>query len=147
MIGNHQRNTVVFKKVSPEFSNRLLSIEHFLTGNTAHTQNHLWLENFNLGFKEGKTGFLFFGKGIAVLRRTAFYYVCNKAVCVSRKIDGGKHFIKQDSGLSYKRPALHILVVAGTFADNKNIRVRNTFARNDIRAGSGQLAVGTFLDF
>ena len=88
---------------------------------------------------------------VAVLRRAAFDDVGDVDVFVTVEIDGIEHFVQQLSRSADKGLAFEVLLLARTFADEQDARIRFSYSENNVVPTFAQPALRTaqtsFFDF
>ena len=99
------------------------------------------LDQLDLPPEMALAGFDLVGQWIAVSRRAAFENVDDIDV-VTRKPDVGEQLVEQLACRADERDALLVLVEAGSLADEHQIGVRVARAEHDLRAASGECALG-----
>ena len=138
MIRYQYRNIFVFVKAVSKPSKRVVGIEQIVRSNAPHRKNHFGLQCIDLRVKKSPARCAFIGFGVAVFGRTAFYDVCNKAVCSPVKFDSVEHFIKELPRASYKRQALPVFFSSRSLADYQHVWILRSHARNNVFSRCGK---------
>ena len=100
-------------------------------GDTAQTDDYARLYQRNLTLQPGPAGVLLYAERVAVSWRAALYDVCDiylRAV----KVDHFEHVVKQVTGGPDKGHALLVLLLAGTLADEHDLRLLAADAEHKI---------------
>ena len=132
----HQRNLFIsklkLKPLSAECVYSRVCMEQVLNCSSTHCKNELGLEKVYLCLKKSSACGSFIRHRCAVHWRTAFYDVCDVAVCVASKTDGGKHLVQKLSCLADKGTSGLVFIFTWSFADDHYIRSFYSFTRNCI---------------
>ena len=123
----------------------LVGAQQRLHGNAAHGDDHPGLHQRHLALQKGLAGGQFFGRRVAVARRSAFQRVGDEHLLlgwavVSAQAQCGEHAVQQLAGGTDKGLALEVFLLARGFAHHHAMCAPVTQAKHRLAAAFAQTA-------
>jgi hypothetical protein len=145
VIGGHQFSTAKFEPLSAEVRNAAVCFENGLRGGASEADDYFGGDGINLAQQEWRAlAYFIFLRG-AIFRRTALHDVADVDV-FSLQAHRFNHLREKFSGAADKRETLHVLIMAGAFADKNEFGFWIAVAEDNFIPRSVEFAARAFAE-
>ena len=143
MICGEQFSATKFEPLSAKLGNAAIGLQQSLRGAGAKADDHFGRNNVELAQQEWRALLDFVALWQAIFRWAALHHVADVHIS-SVQAHRFNHLIQQFSRAADEGQALHVLIVAGAFANENEVGFRITVGENDGVPGAMQLAARAF---
>src|SRR5438445_3807130 len=145
MIGRQQFSSAKFQPLSAKLGNPAVGLQQGFCGDGAQANNYFGSDDVDLAKKKRRASadFIFFR--LAILRWTAFHYVADVHV-FTLQAHGFDHLGQQFSRAPDERQALRVFIGARAFADENELRLGISVAKNNFVPRAVEFAARAFTE-